>query len=107
MSEQKVQKKILDWLDKEGFYTVKVISANKAGIPDIVGCTPKGRFFAIEVKYGSNKTSKLQDWNLKRIREAGGIACVAYDLELVKEVFKNELNPATTTVRRGNADAPL
>lgn len=83
MSEQKLQKKILDWLNKNGFYTVKTIVSNKKGVPDILACSPQGRFVAIEVKYGDNKASKLQEYNLAKINEAGGIAFVAWDLETV------------------------
>lgn len=83
MSEQKLQKKILDWLTKNGFYTVKTIVSNKKGVPDILACSPRGRFVAIEVKYGANKASKLQEYNLAKINEAGGIAFVTWDLETV------------------------
>ena len=85
MSEQKLQKKILDWLKKNGFYTIKIVVANRKGIPDIVGCTPCGKFFAIEVKVGSNKASRLQEYNVKEINKRYGIAFVAYNLETVKE----------------------
>ena len=84
MNEQQIQKKIIDWLKANGYYVFKVISANRAGIPDIVGCTPWGQFFAIEVKAGRNKTSKLQDYNIAEILKRGGIAFVAYDLDTVK-----------------------
>ena len=89
MSEQKVQTKILKWLKKEGYYVFKTIKCNRAGIPDIVGCTPWGQFFAIEVKYGSNKASQLQDWNIQQIKAAGGIAFVAYDLTTVIKELNN------------------
>ena len=85
MSEQKVQTKILKWLKSEGYYVFKTIKCNRAGIPDIVGCTPWGQFFAIEVKYGSNKASQLQDWNIEQIKKTGGLSFVAYDLETVKK----------------------
>jgi len=84
MSEQKVQAKILKWLKDEGHYVFKTIVCNRSGIPDIVGCTHWGRFFAIEVKYGANKPTKLQEWNVLEIRKRGGIALVAYDLDSVK-----------------------
>lgn len=84
MSEQKVQAKILKWLKDEGHYVFKTIVCNRSGIPDIVGCTHWGRFFAIEVKYGANKPTKLQEWNVLEIRKRGGIAIVAYDLDSVK-----------------------
>lgn len=83
MSEQKLQSKILKWLKDNGFYVFKVVSANRAGIPDIVGCTPQGKFFAIEVKFGANKASPLQVYNIDEINRRGGIAFLAYDLNTV------------------------
>lgn len=87
MSEQKLQAKIITWLQDNGFYTVKVVVATKKGVPDIVGCTPTGKFFAIEVKFGSNKLSKLQEYNLRVIKENGGISLVAYSLDDVTSVL--------------------
>ena len=85
--EQKVQKKILDWLKAEGHYVFKTIVCNRNGIPDIIGCTRSGRFFAIEVKFGRNKASKLQEWNIEQIKQRSGIAFVAYSLDEVKAIL--------------------
>lgn len=83
MSEQKLQAKILKWLSDNGFYTVKTIVSNKKGVPDILACSPQGRFVAIEVKYGTNTASKLQEYNIQKIKECGGFAMVCWDLELL------------------------
>lgn len=99
MSEQKVQKKMLDWLKKNGFYVFKTVVTNRSGIPDIIGCTPCGRFFAIEVKFGANKASKLQEWNIKEINNRNGIAFVAYDLETVKEILSGYITETINTGR--------
>ena len=89
MSEQKVQAKILKWLNDKGFYTVKTIVSNKKGVPDILACSPQGRFVAIEVKYGANKASKLQEYNIQQIKKRGGFAIVCWDLEtLVNQLHK-------------------
>ena len=47
----------------------------RSGVPDIVGCCD-GKFFAIECKAGKGKTTALQDNELRKIKEAGGIALV-------------------------------
>jgi len=91
MSEQKTQKKILDWLNSVGFYTVKTITCNRKGVPDILACAPDGKFIAIEVKYGSNTTSKLQDYNIDLINKNNGIAIVAYDLATVQYALRSYL----------------
>lgn len=89
MSESKVQKKILDWLKANDCWVFKTVVCNRSGIPDVIGCTPKGRLFGIEVKYGSNKASKLQEYNLREIAKRGGIAVLAYNLETVQEAIQN------------------
>ena len=81
MSEQKVQTKILKWLEKERFYAIKTIITNKKGVPDILACSPKGKFVAIEVKYGKNVASRLQEHNMKQIRDRNGFAMVCWDLD--------------------------
>jgi Holliday junction resolvase-like predicted endonuclease len=91
MSEQKTQAKILDWLEANSFYAVKTIVSNKKGTLDIIACSPKGRYVAIEVKFGANTLSKLQAYNIKRVRERNGIAFVTWDLETVINKLQCEL----------------
>ena len=89
MSEQALQKKILNYLDSIGCWTVKVITCNKNGTSDILACY-KGRFIAIEVKRPGllRNVSKLQQYQIDRINGAGGIAFAADSLETVKEIIK-------------------
>ena len=67
---------------------MKTIVSNKKGVPDILACAPGGRFVAIEVKYGANKASKLQEYNLARIKKNGGVSILAWDLETVKRALE-------------------
>lgn len=91
MLEQDLQADILKWLKKHNFYAFKVVRANRAGILDINGCTPSGRFFAVEVKIGNNTASELQLYNVEEITKRNGIAFVAWDLETVIAGLQNEL----------------
>lgn len=90
-TEQQIQKKITTYLEKQNCYIVKVISASKAGVPDIIGCY-EGIFFGIEVKKPETQTnvSKLQQYNLDMIEECGGKSMVAWSVEQV-EVFLDNL----------------
>lgn len=92
MTEQQIQKKIITRLEARGCYVVKVISASKTGIPDILGCYD-GVFFGIEVKTPStiNKTTKLQDYNIDKIIETGGYAMVMWDAEQVDDFLGSML----------------
>lgn len=91
--ESKIQKKIVNYLEQEeGAYIVKVVSATKAGVPDILCCI-RGKFLAIEVKTPatSKNVSPLQRWNLDRIEEAKGYSLVAWDLPMVKAFLRESL----------------
>jgi len=92
MSEQKLQAKILEWLKNNGFYAIKTIVTNKKGTPDIIACSPKGRFVAIEVKYGKNTLTKLQKYTLSLVKENKGIAVAAWDLETVISALISEIS---------------
>ena len=91
--EKEIQKQILAWLRKVGF-SVDVITSglyNRSGIADIVGCTNNGKFFAVEVKRGANKASKLQlEW-LKEKKECGAYVYVANSLDSLKEQLENDM----------------
>ena len=86
MNEQQIQKKIIKYLESKDCYVVKVISASKAGVPDIIGCY-NGVFFGIEVKTpgSAGNVSRLQEYNLERIRETGGHSIVAWSVEQVED----------------------
>lgn len=88
MTEAKVQTKIIKWLEKEGYYVIKTIVSNKKGVPDIIACSPTGQFIAIEVKFGTNTATKLQQYNLDLIKSKGGKAMVAWSLEEVQDVLQ-------------------
>lgn len=53
----------------------------RQGIPDVIGCL-NGRFIAVEAKAGKGKTTALQDRELKRIKEAGGVSLVINETNL-------------------------
>lgn len=90
MKEQDIQRKIIKYLEGVGAYVVKVVASNKSGTPDILACY-RGIFLAVEVKRPETKTnvSELQEYNIKKIKEAGGVAIVSWDLDAVKAVVEN------------------
>jgi len=82
--EAKIQTEIINWLTYQGAWVVKTIATTKNGTPDIL-CSLKGKFIAVEVKKPGGRPTALQLVQIRKIREAGGLACVAYDLETVKD----------------------
>ena len=63
-------------------YYFKKEAASIRGLPDIIGVTKGGRFFAFEVKKGESelgcKRTALQAYILKKIRNMGGFAEFLY-----------------------------
>jgi Holliday junction resolvase len=86
MKEQIIQTKIINYLHRNGAYSIKTISTNSGGTPDVICCF-KGHFLAIEVKKPGGKVSDLQKHHINRIKEAGGIAVVAYGIDEVREAL--------------------
>lgn len=84
MIEQKVQKRILAFLEEVGAYSVKLVAVNRAGVPDILVCID-GKFVGIEVKRPGKEATPLQFHHLRRIEEAGGVAFVAHGVDEVRE----------------------
>lgn len=88
MQESAIQTKIIKWLRDNDFYVVKTVACNRNGVPDVLACRD-GAFVAIEVKAPTGTVSKLQEYQIKKIKEAGGIAFVARSLDEVKTQIKD------------------
>lgn len=90
--EQVIQKKIINYLESEGAYVVKVISASKSGVHDILFCY-EGLFGSVEVKTPEtrNNVSALQEYNMDKIHQAGGHSIVAWELSQVEDLLKRML----------------
>jgi len=84
--EKKVKDKVIAILKAYGAYYFYPVTSGygASGVPDIVGCH-KGKFFAIECKAGRNIPTALQERNMQKIRESGGVAIVVNE-DNIKDV---------------------
>jgi len=75
--EKKVKAKVVEILKAHGVYYFfpATHGMGRSGVPDIV-CCYRGCFIGIECKAGENKITPLQDREIKRIKDAGGVAVV-------------------------------
>jgi Holliday junction resolvase len=82
--EKKVKDKVKAILKDVGAYYFMPATGGygRSGVPDIVGCCG-GKFFAIECKAGKGVTTALQDNELRKIKEAGGIALVINETNIM------------------------
>jgi len=87
MKEKEIQKKILDYLNKNNIYSVKNIVTNRNGSPDIICCF-NGLFVALEVKTEKGIVSKLQEYHQKEILKSGGISLIVRSVEEVKALIE-------------------
>jgi hypothetical protein len=70
------EKKVCPALDKiPKLYYTKIQQVAIRGTPDILICY-NGKFFAWELKVSKNKASGLQNYEIYKIKRAGGIARV-------------------------------
>lgn len=74
-SESKLQKKIIKDLELHGWYVVKFVLTNKAGIPDTI-CCKNGRAVWIEFKDKGRKAEPLQEHRHKELRAQGFLVFV-------------------------------
>jgi len=92
--EAAVKAKIKDIIKELGCYSFSPIGGaySSRGVPDIIGCL-HGIFFGIEAKAGKGKTTALQDRELQRIRDAGGVAMIVNEenLDSLKTVLMEEI----------------
>jgi len=91
--EKKAKDKVRKILDELGAYYFFPATGGygRSGVPDIVGCY-NGMFFGIECKAGKGTTTALQDRELQRIKDAGGIALVVNEnnVEEVKSILEQQ-----------------
>lgn len=89
--EQVIQKKIIDFLTKKGFlafvYTASGYYA-KAGLPDIMACSPQGKFIGIEVKKPGEKPRPIQLAYIDAFNKNNGVAFWATSVEEVETTLK-------------------
>jgi len=92
--ESKVKKKVVDILKSYGAYYFYPVTGGfgASGVPDIV-CCYKGSFFAFECKAGKNKPTALQEMNIKKIIDSGGVALV---------INEQNIHEVTETLEKAN-----
>jgi len=85
--EQAIQSKIIDYLKQAGAFTVKVVVATKAGVPDLLVCY-QGTFIGIEVKAPGGRATQLQLAKGRAIARAGGVFSVVTGIKDVKQIIQ-------------------
>lgn len=70
ISEQHIQKKIINQLEQEGYLVLKLIKCNKNGYPDLLAVKNNDTMF-IEVKKPNGRLSELQKVRISEMKLKG------------------------------------
>lgn len=73
--ESKIQRKIIERYEAEGYLVVKINLCNKPGFPDLM-MLKDGKAIFVEVKQPGKKPRPLQEYRLEELRKAGFTAIV-------------------------------
>jgi len=90
MNETQLKIKVLKYLRETYPKSIwfKISDRFTVGIPDIIGCIEKdGRLVGMELKSEKGKSTKMQEYFINKINNAGGIAGVCYSLDDVKKLL--------------------
>lgn len=71
MTEQQIQKKLIDEYEKKGYYVIKLIKTNKNGIPDLLCLKKSSAPIFIEVKTITGRLSPLQKFRIDELNDLG------------------------------------
>ena len=102
-TEQEIQKTIIDYLRIKKYVVFKHHSTgftvregrvaafrySEKGISDIIACSPKGTFVAIEIKRPGKKPTQEQLDFIAQVSTNSGIAFVAHSLDDVLVTLEN------------------
>ena len=81
------QKKITEYLEKEGYFVVKLIQTNKNGIPDLLGVHRILPDIWCEVKKEDGTPSQLQYAMQEILYKHGQISLISYGFEHFKQQY--------------------
>jgi len=84
--ESNIQKQIINYIEANGGYVVKIIRCNKNGFPDL-HFLMNGKTYYCEVKAPGKGPRALQEYRIEELIAHGGIAFFCDSLEN----FKNKL----------------
>lgn len=88
---------VLHWRQNSGQFAVgpnedkRYVRAGFAGVSDILGCLPGGRFLAIEVKRPGGKMTEAQRDFLAKVNAAGGLGVCVDDVTELDKVLSGVL----------------
>lgn len=93
MTEKVLEAKFVRDVRALGGVTYKFVSPGNVGVPDRIVITPEGRVWFVELKTETGKLSKMQRYQLNRLRAQNCNVVVLYGVaeveNTVRAIFQN------------------
>ena len=89
LSETRLKNKVIQFIKRKypGVWVYKTADRWTSGIPDLLLCI-EGKFYAIELKVGRNRPTRIQQYVIGKIRASGGKAEVCHSVDEVREFLR-------------------
>lgn len=71
MRERDIERKLTHEIEKLGGLSFKWVSPGQTGVPDRIVILPGGRIWFAELKTDTGRTTAVQEYQQKRLRDAG------------------------------------
>jgi Holliday junction resolvase len=85
--ESTIQHEIIVYLERCGWYVIKILQCNKNGAPDLMAIR-EGKTIFVECKRKGQKARPLQEYRIQELINHGVVAVVAHSIEEVKTVIE-------------------
>ena len=85
--ESTIQREIVLYLERCGWYVIKILQCNKNGTPDLMAIRESKTIF-VECKRKGQKARPLQAYRIQELINHGVTAFVAHSIEEVKTVLE-------------------
>ena len=97
MSEKQIESYLVREVHKRGGIAYKFTSPGNPGVPDRLILLPDGRTIYVELKTEFGQLSKLQHWQIGRMRELGAVVYTLKSIEQIKNFIKEVFGDAVQT----------
>jgi hypothetical protein len=94
MLEKNVEKLFVREVQARGGITYKFTSPGNVGVPDRIAITPEGQVWFVELKTETGRLSRMQEYQLERLRRQNCNVVVLYGGEEVEKVVTAIFNRA-------------
>lgn len=88
MTEKDIESRLVREVRRRGGLTYKFVSPGNVGVPDRIVITPRGEVWFVELKTETGRLSRMQEYQLERLREGNANACAVYGMDDMLRVLE-------------------